>query len=177
MIDVAEESLYSLLERNKIDLSSFITESYKCMLISIFEVIVNEMNDLDYRRETKQRFLNSVNKLLTTERIVYEKTKCKLSENECRIVYNYIHAYFGKLNVRISYDDSVRHQLLSKQKNKCNICKKNIMFEDSELDHIVPWTYVGDELGLSNLQMLCKDCNHRKSKNSAYNLKMFLVNK
>ena len=71
----------------------------------------------------------------------------------------------------------MRYSLLDKQNNKCNICNHNINISNAELDHIVPWTLVGDELGISNLQMLCKDCNRRKSKNSAYNLKMFLVNK
>ena len=128
-------------------------------------------------KKLKKRYLNSVNKIITTKRIVYEITRCKLSDEESRILYKYLYAYFTKNGLRKNYDDSVRYSLLNKQNGKCNICNQHIDMSTAELDHIVPWALVGDELGTSNLQMLCRDCNRRKSKNSAYNLKMFLVNK
>ena len=176
MIDV-DTKIDSLLERNNIDLQKFLDESYRCLIISIFETMVQEMNDLHYRKEVKQRYMNSSDKILTTQKIVYEKTKCRLSDGESKEIYNYIYAYFTKNGLRKNCDDVVRYSLLDKQMGKCNICNRHIDIYNAELDHIVPWTLVGDELGKNNLQMLCRDCNRRKSKNSAYNLKMFLVNK
>lgn len=166
-----------LLKRNSITKDFFLDETYKCMLVSIFETIVLEMKDNNVKNEIKKRYLNSNNKIITTKRIVYEKTRCKLSDEESKMLYKYLYAYFTKNGLRKNYDDSVRYNLINKQNGKCNICNRHIDIFTSELDHIVPWTMVGDELGTSNLQMLCKDCNRRKSKNSAYNLKMFLVNK
>ena len=177
MINVIDLPINKILHSNCIELQDFLTESYNSMLISIFEVIVTEMEDINYKKTVKQRYLNSINKILTTQKIIYEKTNCKLDEKECEIIYNYLCAFFSKINVRKIYDDSLRIKLLQQQQYKCNICKKSINIETSELDHVIPWCYVGDELGFKNLQMLCKCCNRRKSKNSSYNLKMFLINK
>ena len=35
-------------------------------------------------------------------------------------------------------------------------------FEEADADHITPWSQ-GGKTELSNLQMLCRDCNRRKS--------------
>ena len=177
MVGVRALVIDDLLERNGITKDFFMNETYKCMLVSIFETIVSEMTDNNVKKEIKNRYLNSTNKIITTQRIVYEKTRCKLNDEESKILYEYLYAYFTKNNLRKNYDDSVRYSLLNKQNGKCNICNHCIDISIAELDHIIPWTMVGDELGINNLQMLCKDCNRRKSKNSAYNLKMFLVNK
>lgn len=177
MNEVKTLALDDLLERNNITKNHFMDETYRCMLVSIFETIALEINDSDIKKEIKKRYLNSANKIITTQRIVYEKTRCKLNEEESKIIYKYLYAYFTKNNLRKNYDNSIRYILLNKQRNKCNICNHDIDISNAELDHIIPWTLVGDELGVNNLQMLCRDCNRRKSKNSAYNLKMFLVNK
>ena len=177
MIDEIKNSLKELLDRNSIAYSYFMEESYNCMLVSIFESLVCEMEDDEVRKNIKKRYIESSNKLITTQRIVNEMTGCKLSSNEAGIIYTYICSYFAKKKVRKNYDDTIRLKLLHQQNYKCNICKKNIDNSCSELDHIIPWSLVGDELGEKNLQMLCMECNRRKSKNAAYNLKMFLVNK
>ncbi len=165
-----------MLERNDLTIDNFMKETHKCMLVSIFEVIVDEMNNVNIRKEIKQRYLSSVNKIITTQKIVFEKTRCKLNESESRIIYEYLYAFFAKKNTRIVYDNLIKSKIFDFQSKKCNICNKNVDIINVELDHIIPWRLVGDELGISNLQILCKDCNRRKSKNSAYNLKMFLVN-
>lgn len=170
------DSLYELLKRNNITSSSFINETYKCMLISIFETIASELEDRQLRTKIKKRLLISSNKAITTKNITYELTKCKLNDAESLQIYEYIYAFFTKNNIRKHYDDAVRARILFDQNACCNICGKEITNRDAELDHIVPWTYVGDELGIQNLQILCRECNRRKSKNSAYNLKMFLIN-
>lgn len=177
MIETKTLAIDDLLERNGITKEHFMTETYKCMLVSIFETIALEMNDDDIRKEIKQRYLNSANKIITTQRIVYEKTRCKLNNEESEIICKYLYAFLKKNSVRKNYDNSIRYRLLNQQNEKCNICSQHINNSTAELDHIIPWSLVGDELGISNLQMLCRDCNRRKSKNAAYNLKMFLVNR
>ena len=177
MTDTLDSPIYPLLLNNKVSIKDFLQESYNCMLISIFEILVQEMSDIHYKQEVKKRLLNSCNKSLTIKKIVYEKTNCKLSDEESELIYSYIYAFFTKSNIRRTYDKSFKNNILVSQNNKCNICKKSIDISSSELDHIIPWSFVGDELGIGNFQMLCVDCNRKKSKSSAYNLKMFLVNK
>lgn len=176
MNTLLKNKLEDLIERNSILMDFFLGETYKCMLVSIFEVLALEMNDQGFKRQVKERFIKSKNKVLTTKNLVYERTKCILSEEESETIYKYIYAFFTKKNNRCIYSDGEKQLRLTTQGNKCNICKKYISLDDGELDHIIPWALIGDELGNDNLQMLCKDCNRRKSKNSAYNLKMFLVN-
>ena len=154
MIEEKTTSLNELLDRNDVTYSYFVEETYKCMLVSIFESIASEMDDSEVRTNIKKRYLESSNKIITTQRIVYEMTRCKLSEEEADIIYNYICAFFTKKKVRIGYDNAIRLKLLRQQNNKCNICNKHIENTSSELDHIIPWSLVGDELGLKNLQML-----------------------
>lgn len=177
MIEAKTLTIDDLLERNGIMKDRFMNETYRCMLVSIFETIALEMSDVDIRKKIKQRYLNSVNKIITTQRIVYEKTRCKLNNEESEIVCKYLYAFFTKNSLRKNYDNSIRCILLNQQHEKCNICNQQINNSVAELDHIIPWSLVGDKLGIANLQMLCRDCNRRKSKNTAYNLKMFLVNR
>ena len=48
-------------------------------------------------------------------------------------------------------------------KGKCAKCgKENLQLGEMEADHITPWSK-GGHTKLDNLQMLCKDCNRRKS--------------
>lgn len=175
-----EEELFdldNLLLRNNIDKKKFELASYKSLLISIFELMVEEMENNDKKLKIRKRIMNSKNKCLTIQNLVYELTGCKLSEIESELILNYVCAYFNKKNSRKTFDSSFKQKFISNQKNKCLICGSHIELCDSELDHIIPWVYVGDELGNTNYQILCKSCNRRKNKNSAYNLKLFLVNR
>lgn len=49
-----------------------------------------------------------------------------------------------------------------KQNGICAKCGKHFEYEEMEGDHITPWSQ-GGKTELSNLQMLCRDCNRRKS--------------
>ena len=49
-----------------------------------------------------------------------------------------------------------------KQNGICAKCGKHFEYEEMEGDHIPPWSQ-GGKTELSNLQMLCRDCNRRKS--------------
>jgi len=172
-----KSKIISLLENNDVSVNLFFEETYKCLIVSIFEVLVHEMSDEIFKIKLRNRLRNSTNKIVMVKNVVWEITKCKINDEEANELYNYLYAYFRKSNNRKIYSDELKKDLLIDQSYCCNICKKQIKLQTSELDHIIPWTLVGDELGITNLQMLCIDCNRRKSKNIAYNLKMFLVNK
>lgn len=167
--------LEKLISRNNIDIEKFQQDIYITLLLNIFEVICLKMKDLSIRQNILSEFRKSCNHENTVKDIVLKYTGCKVSSNESRIIGNWIIAYFRKNGKRKTYDKKIRKKLLEDQGDKCKICGKNIFIDDSELDHIIPWDFVGDELE-DNLQMLCCNCNERKGRNIDFQLKMLLVN-
>lgn len=65
------------------------------------------------------------------------------------------------LNLR-SFTDTEKRTLYERQKGICPSCDNPFEFEEMQGDHITPWSE-GGKTQLSNGQMLCKDCNRRKS--------------
>ncbi|MGL5640473.1 MAG: HNH endonuclease family protein [Mycoplasmoidaceae bacterium] len=77
-------------------------------------------------------------------------------------IYQYILSGDEKhLNIR-AFPKNDKISVYEQQDRKCNICKKYFEFNDMEGDHIKPWSKGGKTI-ISNLQMLCKDCNKKKS--------------
>lgn len=65
------------------------------------------------------------------------------------------------LNIR-AFSPSMKRTVYQKQQGKCPLCKNHFELEEMEADHITPW-HEGGKTELSNCQMLCKECNRRKS--------------
>lgn len=65
------------------------------------------------------------------------------------------------LNLR-TFPDDIKLSVWAKQNHKCAICGKEFDYEFMEGDHITPWCEGGRTL-IENCQMLCRECNRRKS--------------
>lgn len=65
------------------------------------------------------------------------------------------------LNIR-AFRDSECRTAYERQGHKCAHCKKECALEEMEADHITPWSRGGRTVP-ENCQMLCRDCNRRKS--------------
>lgn len=65
------------------------------------------------------------------------------------------------LNVRL-FTEKQKRIAYEKQSGKCPKCLKHFEFKEMEGDHITPW-HSGGKTVQENCQMLCKDCNRRKS--------------
>ncbi|MBC3258310.1 DUF262 domain-containing protein [Pseudomonas paralactis] len=65
------------------------------------------------------------------------------------------------LSIR-TFTDSNKRTLYERQNGLCIVCKDHFAIELMEADHITPWSQSG-KTELSNGQMLCRDCNRRKS--------------
>lgn len=77
-------------------------------------------------------------------------------------IYQYILTREEKyLNIR-SFTESQKRQVYEKQQGICSICKKYFSPEEMEADHITPW-HEGGHTSIDNCQMLCKNCNRKKS--------------
>lgn len=65
------------------------------------------------------------------------------------------------LSIR-AFPDRDKRTAYEKQKGVCPKCGKKFKIEEMEADHITPWSQGGKTIP-ENCQMLCKDCNRRKS--------------
>ena len=65
------------------------------------------------------------------------------------------------LNIR-NFNDSQKQSAYGRQKGICAICKNKFGIKEMEADHITPW-HEGGKTIPQNCQLLCKECNRRKS--------------
>ena len=77
-------------------------------------------------------------------------------------IYEYILTRDEKaLNIR-AFDRRDKLEAYERQEHKCAMCKKEFSFEEMEGDHKMPWSKGGKSTS-DNCQMLCRDCNLKKS--------------
>lgn len=77
-------------------------------------------------------------------------------------IYSYLITGEEKyLNIR-SFTDNQKRETYEKQNGVCSNCKQHFELNEMEADHITPW-HAGGKTSLENCQMLCRECNRRKS--------------
>jgi len=77
-------------------------------------------------------------------------------------IYPYILTRDEKyLSIR-TFSNSMKQKVYERQEGICKICKKHFELSEMEADHIDPW-HEGGKTEEKNCQMLCKECNRRKS--------------
>lgn len=65
------------------------------------------------------------------------------------------------LSIR-TFDDRTKHEIYEAQGHKCAICGEEFEYNEMHGDHIIPWSNGGHTVK-ENCQMLCRDCNLKKS--------------
>nr|WP_314807230.1 DUF262 domain-containing protein [uncultured Selenomonas sp.] len=65
------------------------------------------------------------------------------------------------LNIR-AFSEKMARTAYERQKGICTKCKKHFEIEQMQADHIKPWSK-GGKTAAENCQMLCADCNRKKS--------------
>ena len=68
-----------------------------------------------------------------------------------------------KLNIR-AFNRKTKLEAYERQDHKCAICGKELPIEEMQADHIVPWSKGGHTVP-ENCQLLCAECNLKKSNN------------
>ena len=92
-----------------------------------------------------------------TEKLILDDDVTKKSG-----IYPYILTRNEKyLSIR-AFSDATKQKIYEKQKGVCVVCKEKFELAEMEADHITPW-HEGGKTTDKNCQMLCKDCNRRKS--------------
>lgn len=77
-------------------------------------------------------------------------------------IYSYVLDQDEKhLHIR-AFTPKMKREAYEKQKGICTHCKKYFEINEMEADHITPW-HLGGSTSADNCQMLCRDCNRRKS--------------
>lgn len=70
--------------------------------------------------------------------------------------------FAGKLLNPRAFSERDKSAAYSRQNGICPICKKHFEDKDMAGDYIKPWSKGGQTVP-ENCQMLCKDCNSKKS--------------
>ena len=122
----------------------------------------------------KRKFMKGVNwgalyntykdEKYNTEKIEEETEKLILDDDVTKKsgIYPYILTRDEKyLSIR-AFSDATKQKVYEKQKGVCVHCKEHFELEEMEADHITPW-HDGGKTIEKNCQMLCKECNRRKS--------------
>lgn len=122
-----------------------------------------------YRREMKgidwgelyDQFHDKMFDTVALEEEVSKLMKDSDVENK-KGIYSYVLDRKEKhLNIR-GFDENTRREIYEKQEGICPHCGKHFDIEFMEADHITPWSQGGRTVA-ENCQMLCKECNRRKS--------------
>ncbi|WP_428047175.1 HNH endonuclease family protein [Candidatus Proelusimicrobium excrementi] len=136
-----------------------------------FQSVINwvKLTFIKYRKEMK-----GVNWGLLYNKYKNEKFDTAALEKEISVlmededvtdkkgVYDYVLTGNERsLNLRL-FSDKIKRQTYEKQKGICVKCGGKFTLSEMEADHITPWSK-GGHTTAENCQMLCKDCNRRKS--------------
>ena len=130
--------------------ATFTTKRSKIMRGVPWGVLYNQFEDKTF--DTKKIEAETV-KLIDDDEVTSQKG-----------IYRYILTRDEKhLSLR-AFNDKEKQKAYEKQKGVCPKCPKTKRWalEEMEADHITPW-HKGGKTVLENCQMLCKDCNRKKS--------------
>jgi hypothetical protein len=119
-----------------------------------------EMKGLDWGDYYK-RFKDET---LDTKKLEEEITQLMQDEDVTnkRGIYEYVlDRQERHLNIR-AFDKRMQREAYERQKGICVKCGQHFDIEEMEADHITPWCE-GGKTDKDNCQMLCRECNRRKS--------------
>ncbi len=98
-----------------------------------------------------QEFENEIVRLMQDEDVTSKKG-----------IYEYLLSGDERyLSIR-AFTDNMKREVYERQQGICSICGNHFEINEMEADHITPWSQ-GGKTSPENCQMLCRDCNRRKS--------------
>lgn len=142
-----------------------IEEYRKAFLLNMFKKICVRMNkDVSYRDHIMTLFRQTSDYVNTTKIIIRRTYDYDLSDADAKIMWKWFDANRHKNNTRKAIPFELKKSLYEEQKGICPICSQELGDDWNKIhvDHIIPWTLVGDELD-DNYQDLCESCNECKN--------------
>lgn len=152
------------------------SEYEKAIVLNIFRKLVSKMNrDNDLYHAIRTLMKETKNELKTIQVIIERYFNITLTDDYAQLVLQWLNANMRKSGKRKSFTPEYKEQLCKQQNFKCPICGEPFGNNLSKvhIDHIIPWTLVGDELP-NNYQCLCEMCNKSKSCHTDYLLRNIL---
>ena len=153
-------------------------EYHRVILLSRFEALCLKIkSDKKYENKIRSLYRQTYDKINTTLNIIKNDFDTQISLEDATLMTQWILANLSKKDQRDPKCTSleVKKKLYKLQNGLCALCGEPLG-EDMlyiHVDHIIPFTYVGDELK-DNYQDLCENCNKRKGKKINYILKKLL---
>ena len=136
-----------------------------------FQAVINWVKATfpNYRREMKGLHwgvLYNTHKNDSLDPATLEVETAKLMADEevtkKKGIYEYLLTRNEKhLSIR-TFTDAHKRTMYERQKGICTMCTEKFDIKQMEADHITPWSQSG-KTELTNGQMLCRECNRRKS--------------
>lgn len=131
----------------------------------IFPKYYSNMKGIDWCHLYNLYHVNSYNSSVMNSEVK------RLQEDEdvqkIKFIYEYLlckdtDPFAGRLLNLRGFDKRDKVAAYSRQDGICPICKQHFEYDEMEGDHIKPWSKGGHTLP-DNCQMLCKDCNGKKT--------------
>lgn len=131
----------------------------------IFPTYYPDMKGLDwchlYNVYSKNKYNSSI--MISETKALHEDDEVQKTKG----IYEYLlckdfDPYAGRLLNLRAFEKRDKLSAYSKQNGICPICKMHFDFEEMEGDHIKPWSKGGRTIP-ENCQMLCRDCNSKKT--------------
>lgn len=170
-----ETALKWIANRDKIEIEDYMgqhqQDSDANELWMYYQSVIDWVNRLfpNYRREMKGvdwgiLYNDYKNKSYNSEKMEDKIKELMMDDDVTKksgIYYYLITGQEKYLSIR-SFTDNQKREAYERQKGICNNCKKYFEIEEMEADHITPW-HDGGKTTSDNCQMLCRECNRRKS--------------
>ena len=131
----------------------------------IFPKYYADMKGLDWCQFYNQYHLNTYNSSKMAEEVkrLHEDDEVQKKKG----IYEYLLSrdndpFAAKLLNLRAFTEKDKLSAYSRQNGICPVCKQHFDYKDMAGDHIKPWSKDGETVP-ENCQMLCKDCNSKKS--------------
>lgn len=170
-----DNNLSELLQKNHITVNAAEIAFYQTLQLITLETVCKRLNG---NPAEKQQWRNRLGDIkvpgLFSKQLVTSICGYQLDQASYKLMDQWMLAYFRKGDCRVKYSEEFRNDVKRRQNGRCAICGCELK-ETDHLDHIYPWSYVGDELNPEeNLQLLCAECNLQKSNSPYYQMRMIL---
>ena len=131
------------------------------------------LNDSSVRnplfRECKTR-----NRSAVIQKFIRKHITTSMNEKDYKFIESVIEL---KMNgdIRKPPTKEQKDKLLKQAKGRCACCNCEVTADNCHIDHIIPFSWVGDQLH-SNYQPMCSTCNEMKSDDPLFIIKYFAIN-
>ncbi len=173
--DVVDDVYAVFLSNNNISVNDIMRALHKDVREYIFEKIYlgmksdkKKMHRIIRIYQQNRDNCDAVRKIISIFFKNYE-----MSQEDITWIDGCLRAALRKKETRKSISKEIRTGIWNKQNKRCALCGKPLNLSNAQLDHIIPWDFVGDELN-DNYQILCARCNKQKNNRIATNIKQII---